>query len=82
MVRGQILKSERSQLMFTFWLKAINGFALPTVGLKKGTITVAIAVKNGKDTVRYGSDKVRYGKDTVRCGHGAVRYGYGTVRTR
>ena len=52
MVRGQILKSERSQLMFTFLLKAINGFALQTVRLKKGTVTIAIAVKNGTDTVQ------------------------------
>ena len=76
----------------------INGsvrFALPTVSLKNGTVTVAIAVKNGTvkktengtDTVRYGTDTVRYGTDTVqygtvRYGHGTVRYGHGTVRER
>ena len=54
-------------------------FALPTVRLKNGTVTVALAVKNG--TVRYGHGTVRYGHgtDTVRYGHGTdtVRYGHG-----
>ena len=48
-------------------------FALLTVRLKNGTVTVAIAVKNGTvkktengtDTVRYGTNTVRYGTDTV-----------------
>ena len=65
-------------------------FALLTVRQKNGTVTVAIAVKNGTvkktengtDTVRYGTDTVRYGTDTVRTryGHGTVRYGTDTVR--
>ena len=53
-------------------------FALLTVRLKNGTVTVALAVKNGTvkktengtDTVRYGTDTVRYGTDTVRYGNG------------
>ena len=64
----------------------INGsvrFALPTVRLKNGTVTVAIAVKNGTvKKTENGTDTVRYGTDTVRYGHGTVRYGHGTVRTR
>ena len=60
-------------------------FALPTVRLKNGTVTVALAVKNGtvkkteNGTVRYGHGTVRYGHGTVRYGHGTVRYGHGTV---
>ena len=57
-------------------------FALLTVRLKNGTVTVALAVKNGTvkktengtDTVRYGhgTARTRYGTDTVRHGHGTV----------
>ena len=55
-------------------------FALLTVRLKNGTVTVALAVKK-----RYGKKNgKRYGHGTVRYGHGTVRYGHGTdtVRTR
>ena len=51
-------------------------FALLTVRLKNGTVTVAIAVKNG--TVK----KTENGTGTVRYGTDTVRYGHGTVRTR
>ena len=73
----------------------INGlvrFALPTVRLKNGTVTIALVVKNdtvkktenGTDTVRtrYGTVRTRYGTDTVRYGHGTVRYGHGTDTVR
>ena len=52
----------------------INGsvrFALPTFRLKNGTVTVAIAVKNGTvKKTENGTDTVRYGTDTVRYGNG------------
>ena len=53
-------------------------FALLTVRLKNGTVTVAIAVKNG--TVKKNGKQYGHGTDTVR--YGTVRYGHGTVRTR
>jgi hypothetical protein len=54
----------------------INGsvrFALQTVSLKNGTVTVAIAVKNC--TVK----KTENGTVRTRYGHGTVRYGTVTV---
>ena len=52
----------------TVKIKGSVGFALLTVRLKNGTVTVALAVKkrygkkNGK---RYGTDTLPYGTDTV-----------------
>ena len=72
----------------TIEIKGSVRSALLTVSLKNGTVTVALAVKNGtvkkteNGTVLYGHGTVRDGHGTVRDGHGTVRDGHGTVRER
>ena len=60
----------------TIKIKGSVRLALLTVRQKNGTLTVALAVKNGK---RYGHGMVRtrYGTATVRTRYGTVRTPYG-----
>ena len=70
----------------TVKIKGSVRFALLTVRLKNGTVTVALAVINAVKKIKCGK-KMENGTDTVLYGTGTVRYGtvrtrYGTVRTR